>query len=102
MCKYESSPHKGSPMSLVRPSADYWVNNHSMQVARQELHHRAARQVTLTPEEEVEERARVAKLVAKAKEKEDAALARQAKIEWLADNNMDGPRPCCYMNGKKI
>ena len=102
LCKYESSPHKGSPMSLARPSADYWVNNQSMLVARRELHQRAARQVSLTPDEEVEERARVAKLVAKAKEKEDAALARQAKIEWLANNNMEGPRPCCYMNGKKI
>ena len=89
-------------MSLVRPSADYWVNNQSMAIARHELNQRAARQVVLTPEEEVEERARVAKLVAKAKEKEDRLAQAQAKIEWLAQNNMDGPRPCCYMNGKRI
>ena len=102
LCKYESSSHKGSPMSLARPNQDYWTQNSSMAVARHELHQRAARQVSLTPVEEVEERARVAKLVQAAKDKEEAAQIRQRRIEWLAENNMDGPRPCMFANGSRI
>lgn len=103
LCKYESSASKGSPMSFTRPSEDYWVQNGSMAKARHELHVRARKGSSpLTAAEEVEERARVVKIVQAARMKELGDLMRQQKIEYLADNNMDGPRPCMFSNGKQI
>ncbi len=85
-----------------RPEDDYWVNNAAMAKARHELKVRKSLNKLMTYEQELEERDRVAEVVRKAKAEEKAAMAKQAKIEWLANNGMDGPRPCMYMAGKKV
>ena len=73
-----------------------------MAKARRELKTRQSRGTKMTYEEELDEADRIAEGVRAERAKEKEALAKQAKIEWLASMGMDGPRPCMYMNGKKI
>lgn len=85
-----------------RPVEDYWVVNAAMAKARRELQQRKTAMQRLSPDEEVEEQARLQEVVKKEKERQRRLAEDQAHIEWRALYGLDGPRPCMYMHGKRI
>ncbi|KAG1660125.1 hypothetical protein FOA52_003785 [Chlamydomonas sp. UWO 241] len=85
-----------------RPEEDYWVNNGAMAAARKELRARMAGGGPMSEEEAFDVRDHIAAVEAAEKAKERQARATQKHIEYLADNGMDGPRPCMYNGGKRM
>lgn len=55
----------------------------------------------VSPEEALDEAERIADIESKERAKDKEAMARQAHVEWLANNGLDGPRPCMYNGGKR-
>jgi hypothetical protein len=73
-----------------------------MALARRELKKKQNVNSKLSIEEELEKQAQLEKLFQEAKRKEKEAKEAQDQIEYRALHGMDGPRPCMFMNGKRI